>query len=188
MRWVGFEEATSESVSAHGRLDVLRLQHRSSQARGAKLAVDLVLELKTPFTRVGSRPVGGWYPYRYRPREPACLSQLTRCHRGKQHSRWPMRTAQTAQTAGGNGCCFLYVFCLIERVVESHTAGQDIVSFGKPTAEALKFGEVLEGWQVGWLGCLFGLDGGEGQSVPGCCGGRRIVGDWARAWESPLTL
>lgn len=130
---------------------------------GAKLVVDLVLEVKTPFTGAGSRPVGGWYPYRYRPREPACLSQLTRCHRGWQHSRGPMLAAQTA---GGNGCCFLYVFCLMERVVGSHTAGQEIVSFGQLAAEALGVGGVLEGWQVGWLGCLFGLDGGESQSVP----------------------
>lgn len=129
----GFEGATSGTVSAHGRLDVLGLQHRSSQARGgAKLAVDLVLEVKTPFTLAGPRAVDGWNPYRYRPREPACLSQLTRCHRGGQHSRGlAVGQCKRRKQLVAMDVVFCMFSALIEGIVESHTAVRRIVSFGQ---------------------------------------------------------
>lgn len=89
MRCVGFEGATSESVSAHGRLDVLDYQHRSSQARGGtKLAQSILSSRSRPHSP--SRDRGQW-PGVIRigigRGSQRGLSQLTRCHRGKQHSR-----------------------------------------------------------------------------------------------------
>jgi hypothetical protein len=160
MRW-------GPSIEARGR-------ERSSET---ELAVDVVLEVntktKTTFTLARPREVAvGWDPYRYRPREPACLSQLTRCHRGEQHSR-----RQAVELANANGAkdwwqflalLFLYVFCLIDRVVLTHCKGRS-VSFGQVQvqgpgqlpAEARGYAGVLEGWvgglAWGWLGAGLGL-------------------------------
>ena len=103
-----------------------------ARRRGAKLAVDLVLEVKTTFTLAGPRAVVGWDPYRYRPREPACLSQLTRCHRGKQHSRGQaVGQCKRRKRLVAMDVVFCMFSALIKGIVESHTAARGIVSFGQ---------------------------------------------------------
>lgn len=96
------------------------------------------------------------------------LSQLTRCHRGKQLSRGQAVGQCKRRKRWWQWMLFLYVFCLIERVVEPQTAGQEYVSFGQGQVnfqtEARGSVGVLEGWQVGWLG-LFVWVGWRGRSV-----------------------
>lgn len=170
------------------------LQHRSSRARGgAKLAVDLVLEVKTPFTLAGPRAADRWDSYRYRPREPACLSQLTRCHRGRQHSRGlAVGQCKRRKRLVAMDVVFCMFPALIEGIVDSHTAAQGIVSFGQVQVNSQ---QRLLGTEECYRRVAGGLAGvfvwvwmeGKVSQLLGLSSGQCDADDEARAWESPLT-
>lgn len=135
----------------------------------------------------------GWDPYRYRPREPACLSQLTRCHRGRQHSRGlAVGQCKRRKRLVAMDVVFCMFSALIEGIVESHTAAQGIVSFGQVQVNVqLRLLGTEECYQrvgrwAGWGVCLGWMEGKVSQLL-GLSSGQCDADDEARAWESPLT-
>lgn len=102
------------------------------------------------------------------------------------------RPMQTAQTAGGNGCCFLYVFCFDRRdsrFTHCSTGDRQLrPSPSKLPAEALGHGGVLSkgGRWAGWGVCLGWMEGKVSQLLS-LSSGQCDADDEARAWESPLT-
>lgn len=172
---LGFEGATSGSVSAHGRLDVLALQHRSSQGERRS-------EAGGRSCPRGQDPI---HPRGIEGRRRVVSVSVSAEGASVFVTADSLSSREAAQQGIAVGQCkrrkrlvaMDVVFCMFSalnqagsRVTHCSTGGCQLrPSPGQLPAEALGSGGVLsKDGQVGWLGCLFGLDGGEGQPVSPC--------------------